>query len=98
MTVSLFENDDDDGNAPANFLSPLGLCLYNDIYALLSSSGLISSFSLFCMLLCSMVYVDTPCFFFFCFCFCGLLLPTRVSLFFLNPIWDINWYTIYASA
>lgn len=38
-----FENDDDDGNASAIFLSPLGLCLYDDIYALLSSPGLISS-------------------------------------------------------
>lgn len=75
MTVSLFENDDDDGNALANFLSPLGLCLYNDIYALLSSSGLISSFSLFCMLLCSMVYVDTPCFLFFAFAFAVCYYP-----------------------
>lgn len=70
MTVCLFENDDDDdGNAPAIFLSPLGLCLYDDIYALLSSSGLIPS--LFCMLLCSMVYVDTLCFVFvFAFAVC----------------------------
>lgn len=60
MTVCLFENDDDDddddGNASAIFLSPLGLCLYDDIYALLSSSGLISYSSIFCMLLCSTVY------------------------------------------
>ena len=76
MTVCLFENDDDDdddddGNASAIFLSPLGLCLYDDIYALLSSSGLISYSSLFCMLLCSTVYVDTLCFVFvFAFAVC----------------------------
>ena len=42
-----FENDDDDGNASAIFLSLLGLCLYDDTYALLSSPRLISSSSIF---------------------------------------------------
>ena len=69
-----FENDDDDGNASAIFLSPLGLCLYDNIYASLSSSGLISYSSLFCMLLFSMVYVDTLCFIFaFAICYYPLM-------------------------
>lgn len=73
-----FENDDDDGNASAIFLSPLGLCLYDDTYALLSSPGLISSSSVFVLhALCFHGLRRYPM---FCLCFCDLLLPTSVLL------------------
>lgn len=64
MTVCLFDNDDDDdGNAPAIFLSPLGLCLTTTLMHYSRPRVKFSS-SLFCMLLCSIVYVDTLCFVF----------------------------------